>query len=48
MTLEILGKEIKSACIAMGLYEGYKEKIDFSIVNITYFNYEYIFSKGIP
>lgn len=35
MTLEKLGKEIKSAAIAMGLYEGYKAKIDFLIVNIT-------------
>lgn len=34
MILEKLGKEMKSAVIAMGLYEGYKAKIDFLILNI--------------
>lgn len=35
MNLEELGKEIKSVAIAMGLYEEYKGKIDFLILNIT-------------
>lgn len=39
MNLEKLGKEIKSAAIAMGLYEGYKAKN--WLFNIKhYFNYE--------
>lgn len=35
MNLEKLGKEIKSAAIAMGLYDGCKAKIDYLILNIT-------------
>lgn len=46
MTLEKLGKEIKRAAIAMGLYEGYKAKINFFNIKY-YFNYECIFSKGL-
>lgn len=35
MNLEELGKEIKSVAIATGLYEEYKAKIYYLILNIT-------------